>query len=249
MSNFVLLDPAVHQDIKIKAHSNFAFSKNQNLVSLVVHEFGAAASSFPVVYLKEPQQGQFRAVAMLSLITGENHFYSEQEWQAVHLPYAFMRTPFELGPDPKQEKTLSLYIDEQSDYVNDLEGEVLYLDGEPSQFLQQVQSKMAEYYQQEQLTHQFTQQLLKHNLLKEIELLIEFVDGKKTGIKDIYTIDEEVLRQLDDTTILELNKDNFLLPIHGISSSIIQVNRLIKQHNNRSENKILGVQMRVSTEE
>ena len=249
MSNYVLLDPAKHQDLKIKAHSNFAFSQDQHQVSLVVHEFGAAASSFPVVYMKEPQQGQFRAVAMLSLITGENHFYNEQEWQAVHLPYAFLRAPFELGLDPSKEKTLTLYIDEQSDYVNDVQGEVLYLDGEPSQFLQQVQSKMAEYYQQEQLTHQFTQELLKLKLLKEIELLVEFVDGKKSRIKGIYTIDEEALRELDDTAILGLNKSNFLLPIHAISSSLIQVNRLIKQHNVCSENKILGVQMRVNAEE
>jgi len=249
MSNYVLLDPAKHQDIKIKAHSDFAFSKHQHQVSLVVHEFGAAASSFPVVYMKEPQQGQFRAVALLSFIAGENHFYSDNDWQAVHLPSAFLRTPFELGPDPNQEKTLTLYINDQSDYVNDSEGEALYLDGEPSQFLQQVQSKMAEYYQQEQLTYQFTQQLLKNKLLKEIELLIEFVDGKKTGIKGIYTIDEEVLRQLDDATILQLNRDNYLLPIHAISSSLIQVNRLIKQHNYCSENKILGVQMRVISEE
>lgn len=249
MSNYVLLDPAKHQDIKIKAHSNFSFSKHQHQVSLVVHEFGAAASSFPVVYMKEPQQGQFRAVALLSLIAGENHFYSDKEWQGVHLPSAFLRTPFELGPDPSQEKTLTLYLDDHSDYVNTTEGEALYQDGEPSQFLQQVQSKMADYYQQEQLTHQFTQQLLTLKLLKEIELHLEFSDGKKNGIKGIYTIDEERLRQLDDATILELNKANFILPIHGIVLSLIQVNRLIKYHNNCSENKILGVQMRVSTEE
>lgn len=249
MSNYVLLDPAKHQDLKIKPHSNFAFSQHQHQVSLVVHEFGAAASSFPVVYMKEPQQGQFRAVSMLSLIAGENHFYHEHEWQAVHLPYAFLRKPFELGPDPSQEKTLTIYVDEESDYANNLEGEALFQEGQASQFLQQVQSKMAEYYQQEQLTHQFTQQLLTLKLLKEIELLIEFVDGKKTGIKGIYTINEEVLRQLDDATVLQLNKDNFLLPIHAMSLSLIQVNRLIKQHNKCSENKILGVQMRVNAEE
>lgn len=249
MSNYVLLDPAKHQDLKIKSHSNFAFSQHQHQVSLVVHEFGAAASSFPVVYMKEPQQGQFRAVGMLSLIAGENHFYNEKEWQAVHLPYAFLRKPFELGPDPNQEKTLTLYIDEESDYVNNVEGEALFQKGEASQFLQQIQSKMAEYYQQEQLTHQLTQRLLELNLLKEIELLIEFIDGKKTAIKGIYTVNEEVLRQLDDTRVLQLNKDNFLLPIHAMSLSLIQVNRLIKQHNKHSENKILGVQMRVNTEE
>lgn len=249
MSNYVLLDPAQHQDIKIKPHSNFAFSEHQHHASLVVHEFGAAASSFPVVYMKEPTQGQFRAVAMLSLVAGANPFFTEQEWLAVHVPSAFLRKPFEFGPDPVQEKTLTIYIDEQSDYLSQSEGEALYQNGEPSQFLLQIQQKMAEYYQQEQLTHQFTQQLLKLNLLKEIELMMEFSDGKKTQVKGIYTIDEEALRQLPEADILDLNKKNFLLPIHAILSSLIQVNRLIKQHNYRSESKILGVQMRVNAEE
>lgn len=249
MSNYVVLNPERHQELKIKTLSNFAFSQHQHQVSLVVHEFASAASSFPVVYMKEPQQGQFRAVAMMSLIAGENPFYDENEWQGVHVPYAFTRRPFELGPDPEQDKTLTLYVDDKSEYVSESEGEPLYKEGQASQFLQQVQSKMADYYQQEQLSLQFTQQLLHLKLLKEIELLIEFKDGNKSAIKGIYTIDEETLRALDDTQILQLNRDNFLLPIHAALSSLVQVNRLIKQHNYRSENKILGVQMRVNAEE
>lgn len=249
MSNYVLLDPATHQDIKIKPHNNFAFSKHQHHASLVVHEFGAAASSFPVVYMKEPTQGQFRAVALLSLLAGDNVFFTEQEWLAVHVPSAFLRKPFELGPDPTQDKTLTIYIDEQSDYISQTEGEALYQNGEATKFLQQIQSKMGEYYQQEQLTHQFTQKLLALNLLKEIELTIDFKDGKKTRVKGIYTVDEEALRQLPESTVLELNNHNFLLPIHAILSSLIQINRLIKQHNYRLENTISGVQMRVNAEE
>lgn len=249
MSKYVLLDPAKHQDVKIKSHNNFAFSEHQHHASLVVHEFGAAASSFPVVYMKDPQQGQFRAVAMLSLLAGENLFFGKQEWQGVHVPYAFLRHPFELGPDPTQDKTLTIYIDEQSDYLSESDGEALYQQGEASQSLQKIQSTMAEYYQQEQLTHQFTQQLLDGNLLKEIEFVMGFADGKKTRVKGIYTIDEEALRQLDDAAILQFNKQNFLLPMHSILSSLIQVNRLIKLHNQRAENKILGVQMRVNAEE
>jgi len=249
MSNYVLLDPEKHQDIKIKPHSNFAFSKNQHHASLVVHEFGAAASSFPVVYMKEPTQGQFRAVGLLGLVAGHNVFFTEQEWLAVHVPSAFLRAPFELGPDPEKDKTLTIYINEQSDYVNNSQGEALFQNGEPSQFLHQVQDKMSEYYQQEQVSHEFTQKLLFLSLLKEIELIINFSDGKKTRVKGIYTIDEEALRKLPDTDIVELNKQNYLLPIHAMLSSLVQVNRLIKHHNHCSENTILGVQMRANAGE
>lgn len=249
MSNYVLLDQTKHQDLKIKSHTNYAFAQNQHHSSVVVHEFAAAASSFPIVYMKDTQTGQFRAVAMFSLVSGKNLFFSDTEWLGVYVPSAFLRHPFELGPDPAQEKTLTLYLDEQSDYITADEGEALYQDKEPSQFLQSVQNKMAEYYQQESLSHQFTQKLLSLNLLKEIELLIDFADGKKSRVKGIYTIDEEALRALDDETILALNKQNFLLPIHAMLSSLTQINRLIKLHNNSAEPKILGVQMRVDAEE
>ena len=65
----------------------------------------------------------------------------------------------------------------------------------------------------------------------------------------VYTIDDEALRQLPDAAVLELNQQNLLLPIHAMLSSLLQVNRLIKQHNLSSENTIMGVQMRVNAEE
>jgi hypothetical protein len=249
MPQYVLLDPTKHQTVKIKKHADFAFAQKQHHSALVVHEFASAASSFPIVLMKDNETGQFRSVAMFSLISGENSFYNKDEWQGVHVPYAFLRHPFELGPDPEQDKTLTLYLDEKSEYLSDTHGEALYADNQASLFLQSVQSKMAEYYQQERLSHDFIQCLLGLNLLKEIELLVDYSDSKKNRIKGIYTIDEEALRQLSDESVLALNKQNYLLPIHAMLSSLSQINRLIKLHNKHAEPKINGVQMRVNAEE
>lgn len=249
MPNYVLLNPAQHQGLKITASNDFAFCQQHHHCPLVVHEFGSAASSFPVIYLKDSQQGQFRAVGLLSLITGHNSFYCDQQWTAVHVPYAYTRIPFELGPDPEQDKTLTVYLDLDSEAVNENHGEALYENGQATQFLQKVEQKMLEYYQQEQLSHRFTQQLLTLNLLQEMELLLEFADGKISRLKGLYTINEQALRQLSDEQILALNQQNFLLPIHAMLTSLVQVNRLIKQHNSRSDNTISGVKMRVIAEE
>jgi hypothetical protein len=244
MAQYVPLDPQQHKALRVKSHSGFAFAQTQNHCALNVHEFGAAASSFPVMYMKDPQQGQFRAVALFGLVAGNNLYCAGDDWLGVYVPDTFGRRPFDLGPDPEQEKTLTLNIDQQSDYLSETEGEALYAADEPTQFLQRVQQKMAEYYQQEKLSHEFLKLLLDNKLLKEMALLIDFADGKKNRVVGLYTIDEEALRQLDDETVLALNQRNFLMPMYAMLNSLIQINRLIKLHNNSAQPKILAVNMR-----
>jgi hypothetical protein len=218
-------------------------------MALTVNEFGHASSSYPIVFMKDPKQGQFRAVAMLGLMPGKNLFYSEQEWLGIHVPDAILRAPFELGPDPTQDKTLTLYIDEQSEYVSIEQGEALFDGQEPTQFLYQVQQKVADYYQNELATQQFTQQLIEHKLLHEIDLLVAFDDGKKNRFKGMYTINEEALRELSDDTVLAFSKLNYLMPVHAMLASLNNLNRLMKLHNKSFQPKISGIQMQFANEE
>jgi hypothetical protein len=249
MSQFVLLDPKQHQNIRINAHDKFIHTANHHQAALTVNEFGHASTSYPVVFMKDPKRGQFRATAMLGLMPGKNLFYSEQEWHGTHIPDAILRTPFELGPDPAQDKTLTLYIDEQSEYVSSEEGDALFEGEEPTQLLRQVQQKISDYYQNELATQQFLQLLIEHKLLHEIDLLVAFEDGKKNRFKGTYTINEEALRDLNDETVLAFNKQNYLLPVHAMLTSLSNFNRLIKLHNNSERPKITGIQMQVPQEE
>jgi len=249
MPQYVLLDPKQHQAIKVVAHDNFRHTAAQHQVPLTVKEFGHASSSYPVVFMKDMQQGKLRSVAMLGLLQGENLFYSEQEWLGIHVPDAILRTPFELGPDPTQDKTLTLFIDEQSEYVSTQQGEALFDDQGPSQFLRQVQQKMTDYYQNELATQQFTEQLIKHKLLHEIDFLLAFDDGKKNRLKGMYSINEEALRELSDDTVLAFTKLNYFMPIHAMLASLNNLNRLIKLHNNSEQAKITGIKMQLVNEE
>jgi hypothetical protein len=249
MSNYVRVDPTQHGEVKILPHANFKHAAAHHHVPLTANEFGHASSSYPLVFMKDAQQGQFRAVAMLGLLAGKNVFFTEDEWLGVYVPAAILRAPFELGPDPQQAKTLTLYIDEDSDYVSKNQGEALFDGGEASQFLQQVQKNIADYYQHELASHKFVAQLLEHNLLKEIELLVEFDDQQRNRIKGLYTINEEVLAQLPGTVLVDFHKQNYLMPIHAMLASLIQLNRLMKLHNSSAQQKITAIQMRASVGE
>ncbi len=249
MPQYVLLDPKQHQKIKIVAHDTFRHTAAQHQVPLTVNEFGHASSSYPVVFMKDMQQGKLRSVAMLGLLQDKNLFYSEQEWLGIHVPDAIIRAPFELGPDPTQDKTLTLFIDEKSEYVSSEQGEALFEGQEPSQLLRQVQQKMTDYYQNELATQQFTEHLIKHKLLHEIDFLLAFDDGKKNRLKGMYTINEEALRELSDDTVLAFTKLNYFMPVHAMLASLNNLNRLIKLHNSSDQPKITGIKMQLVNEE
>lgn len=249
MPQYALLSPEQHNELKIQPKCNFSYAAKQHQAPLTANEFGFAASSFPVVFMKDPVQGQFRPVVLFALVAGHNLFVKDNEWLGTFVPSAMLRQPFELGPDPQQEKSLTLYIDEKSGYVSDTQGEPLYEQGQPTQYLLQVQKNIADYYQNELDTHDFTQHLLHYALLREMELLIDFNDDTKTRVKGLYTIDEEKLGKLPDTDVLALNRKNYLVPIHAMLTSIHQLNRLITLHNSCLQPTVRGVQMRTVTEE
>jgi hypothetical protein len=249
MPQYVLLDPKQHQQTKINAHGNYQHTASMHQMSLTVNEFGHASSSYPVVFMKDPKQGKFRAVAMFGLIPRKNLFYSEQEWLGIHVPDAMLRAPFELGPAPTEDKTLTLYIDEQSEYVSTEKGEALFDGNEPTQFLHQVQQKIADYYQNEVATQEFTKQMIEHKLLQEIDLLVTFDDGKKNRFKGLYTINEGALRELSDDIVLAFTKLNYFMPMHAMLASLNNINRLIKLHNNSFQPKINGIKMQLTNEE
>lgn len=249
MSNYVLLDAVKHQKKKIIPHTNFKHSAKQHQVPMTINEFVQASTSFPVVFMKDPQEGKLHATALLGLIAGKNLSFTQRDWLGTYVPASILRAPFELGPDVQNDKTLTLYVDEDSPYLSENEGEALFGDEQPTQCLLQVQKVFADYFKNEIATQNFITQLLANNLLKEIQLSIQYENGDSLQVKGIYTINESALRMLSDALVIDFNKQGYLMAIHAMLASLGQVNRLIKLHNDSEEPKIAGVQMRLDSGE
>jgi hypothetical protein len=249
MTNYVLLDAVKHQKKRILPHTNFNHSSQQHHASLTINEFVQASTSFPVVFMKDPQEGKLHATALLGFIAGKNLHFTQNDWLGTHVPASILRAPFELGPDLQNDKTLALYVDEDSQYLSESEGQALF-DGEnQTQSLLQVQKVFADYFRDEIETQKFVAQLLKYNLLTEIELVIQYENNSSMKIKGIYTINQSELRLLSDDLVIDFNKKDYLTAVHAMLASLGQVNRLIKLHNGSEEQKIAGVQMRIDSGE
>lgn len=247
MTNLVPLNNVQHKGVKIVSRSNFSDVANKNSMSLTAEEIAAAASSFPTVLIKDANTATFHCVALFGFEAGQNLFCIDgaSRWEGLYIPMAIQRAPFSLGPDPEQDKTLMLYLDEGSEQISQHSGSALYEEnGVETAFLKSVTKQMSDYFNAELVTQKFVSTLLEKDLVKEIELLIQFDSERTKRIKGLYTINEEKLNELDEETVVAFFKQNFFVPIYAMLNSITQLNRLFRLHNNVASEKILSLNMR-----
>jgi hypothetical protein len=248
MSNPVCLDPSKHQQLRVLAHSNFKHAANNQVAALTADEFGGAASSYPVVLIKDQQSGQFRSVALLGLKPNQNLFYSQSDWHGIYMPSSVLREPFMLGPDPNKDKTLTVYLDEDSVYVSKEQGEPLFDSQGETGFLKGVQRNLADNFQNEIATQTLINELIKHGLVQELSIQIKDQQNATSGLKGLYSISETALRELPKDVQYEWHEKNYFLPIHAMLISLNQFKRLIKLNNATGNTHISGMQISVVQE-
>lgn len=251
MKNAVPLNNVTHQHIRITPRASFADVADKNSMALTVNEVAAAASSFPIVFVKDGNSGNFHCVALFAFEAGQNLYCTDdnKQWEGVYVPAAMQREPFSLGPDPQHDKTVMIYLDDNSEQISSTDGNALYdKDGLETGFLKSINKQLSDYFDAELLSQNFIKILLAHNLLKEIELLIKFNSDRTKRIKGIYTIDEEKLAALDNETVLAFFKQNLFVPIYAALSSITQFNRMLRLQNTATAEKIVNLNMRAAGE-
>lgn len=247
MSKTKPVHPAQHATLKVKEQIDYNELAQQQFSALTAQEFAQAASSYPIVMLKDGQSGIFVSVALWGLETGQNLLFnaSNNHWDAVHLPNEVQCQPFSIGPVDGEENTLTMHIHEASELVNETEGRALFDGEEETPFLKSMQAKLSEHYQHQVFTRDFINILLEHGLLKEIELIVAYQDNKIRRVKGLYTINEEALAKLEQETVMAFFKRNLFVPIYAMLSSLTQFNRLMKLNNqNEALPAISRLQMR-----
>lgn len=242
-------DLAKHGKLKIVEKSTFTHTKHQQFVALTVDEFAQAASSYPLVFLKDSRTGDFQSVALLGFEQGQNLYLSDSGWAGVFVPFSINKDPFSLGPTDGDNSKLTLYIDESSDNISQSEGITLVDSQGESGFLKGVQQKLSSYLHNQMISNKLVKLLSEKALLKEIELLVQFDSARQKRIKGLYTIDEDALKNLDEDSIQTFFKANYFVPIYAMLSSITQFNRLLQLHNVNCKEKIVKLQMRAAGEQ
>jgi hypothetical protein len=244
MANIVPVRKDLHKNLKVSAQRNLSHAANQHIVPVNAREFAQAATSFPVVFVKDPESSRVRSVVMLGLEAGENLYYQDEKWNALYAPQSIGMVPFVLGLDPEKEKTLTTCIDLESPFVGE-DKEIALFDeeGNETDFFKNVQESLGRMYESEVASEKFIQEMVDNDLLQELELAINFADGDKKKLVGIFTINEEKVQKLSDDQVLDFHKRGLFVPIYAMLGSLGQINRLIQLRNDRSDKKISGIKI------
>ena len=220
------LNNDAHKDIKVKKTQSFDHAKSQHLSIVVAHEFAKVAIDCPVVFVKDPESGQFRAVAMLGLEPNENLFYSRSKWKGTYIPANLRAYPFALAGDENSDQ-LALCIDESSKLINKKDGEALFNeDGSETEFLNNRKEFLGQLIEQNRITKQFIKFLTDNELLAPQSLSLNLEDGSSHDLNGLYVINEKKLNELSDDVYLEIRKRGYMAPIYSQLSSMNQLQNL-----------------------
>ena len=220
------INKAAHANHKVKTVDNFNFASKFHIASVMVHEFVRAASVYPIVFLEDKNQDEFRPVTLLSLDAGENLFVGEDgKWQASYVPAIIRRYPFALAKMPEQDN-YTVCIDEDSEYVGTEDGQPLFNEsGEPTEVIENVKRYLGELQQMEAFTKEFCNFLAENNLFTPLNMRVRALAQVK-NVTGCYVINEERLNNLSDNKFLDIKAKRYLAPIYSHLTSLSQIERL-----------------------
>jgi hypothetical protein len=245
MANIVPVKKDQHKNLKVATKRDLKHVEKQHIAPITAREFAQAATSYPVVFVKDPDVEHYRSVIMLGLESGENLYYGEKRWNALFVPQSIGMVPFALGLDPEKEKTLTTCIDLDSPFVGeDKENALFDENGKETEFFNNVQESLGRLYESEVATEKFIKEIVENDLLQELELNITFADGERKKLVGVYTINEEKMQNLPDEKVLDFYKRGLFVPMHAMLGSLGQINRLIQLRNDSEHpKKVVNVQI------
>ena len=218
MTNIVPLNSELHRSLRVDAFA----AEQRNFVGVIVNEFPQLALHFPILFSKDAETGAFYCGAMLGFDKEENLF--AEDGARLYRPLNLQRGPFyTAGTD--------LAIDLDSPKVGS--GEALFdAAGAPTAYLKSVMGLFRDLVPGIERSRVFTETLLGLKLIEPIDIEIGFDDGTSRSLAGLYTIDQDALRELPDSQILDLFRRGYLQLAYLMTASLGHVSALARKKNN-----------------
>ncbi len=227
-----------HAGKKIKQIEGFGFASQFHIASVMMHEFVRAAAIYPVVFLEDKEQDEFRPVALLGLDAGENLFVNHDtgRWEGSYIPAIIRRYPFALA-STGEEGQFTVCIDEDSSLVSDSDGVPLFNeDGTPAEALENVKRYLGELQQMDAFTRACCKYLQEHNMFTPLNMRVRQADNVR-NISGCYVVNEERLYNVSDERFLEMRDRRYLPAIYAHLGSLAQIERLMQLKDQRKGNE------------
>ena len=237
MSNSVILNNAIHKDLKVITKTGEAYGSNVMHAMTFPAEFRDVQSCYPIFFCKDPATGQFYPTALFGFEKDQNLFLHGDSWEASYIPMMIKRHPFLIGfqADPEKgegAKKPIISIDMDNPRISQTEGETLFTDsGDPSEYLKQSMARLEAIHRGHEHNKLFIEALLKNELLQSFTLEITLNNGSNNKLSGFYTIDEENLHKLGAEALASLHSQGFLQAIYMTVASFARIRPMIDKQN------------------
>ncbi|HEY2676769.1 MAG TPA: SapC family protein [Steroidobacteraceae bacterium] len=226
MTNIVLLNSQTHRSLCVHVEPSARYGDNQRFVQVVVAEIPHLVMQYPVLLSKAADTGAFFCGAMLGVDEGENLFLREGGHEG-YRPLNLQRMPFYVSG-------AELGIDLDHPRIAQERGQALFTEqGEATPYLESIKSAFRDLKPGIEMTKAFIDTLMKLKLVEPIDIKLGFDDGSKRELAGLYTINQSVLRELPDASVLELFRRGYLQLIYLMIASLKQVPVLARKKNDR----------------
>jgi len=207
----------------------FDFMAKQHFVPLTAQEFGAAATSYPVVFAGDEKT----PIAIMGIRPSENLFVNEGMFEQDHYMPAFARRyPFVLANDDANQRRV-VCVDMDADCVTNKKPERPFFEKNDASAFTQEAIQFLENFEQNRA---FTDVLVKR--FKELDLFemkdMHFQGNNPDGslaerqkIAEYFAVTDEKLRALDEKTLKELNDSGMLAAAYAHMLSLGNWQRLV----------------------
>ncbi|MGI4732458.1 MAG: SapC family protein [Janthinobacterium lividum] len=226
MTSITVLDLAAHAAIRAGGRQ-VPLGADRRFVEIAPREVTMAAITFPVMVTKNADSGAFLLGAVLGVDEGENLYLDQMNDGDVYRPLQLQREGFWIAQD-------QVAADLDHPRFKTGSGERLYDDeGSPTPFLQGVMEALKELRGGVSMSAVLLPRLVELGLLVPIDISLDFDDGSRRTLQDLYSIDQDALRTLDDAIVLDLFRRGYLQVVYLMIASLKNIPRLAKMKNER----------------
>lgn len=231
MAKLTALNSKYHADLKIGNDSGVIYARNSHMMALRVTEVAQATVDFPVM-ISRMSNGAMSLSALTSFEPHKNLFVSHGDWVSSFKPTAMKAYPLFLMKDDEGGDAPVLGIDDESEALSKSDGYALF--DKKGQFSLQVKQRQAQLMEDSKNmvhTFQFFETLSELDLIRSVDLAINYVDGQVNRIRGFSMIHEDNLQSLLSDRLTELRDKGYLAPIYAMLFSVFQFNALIRRNN------------------
>ena len=207
----------------------YAFVAQTHVVPLTVTEFAPAALSFPVIFLGDTKQ----PLAVMGLRSGENLYVSaEGDFKPeAYIPAYVRRYPFVFANNQPADRMI-LCIDRKAEFLTEGGQAPLFVDGKPSDYVNQAMEFCTNFEQERQRTDSFVKLLTDLDLFEVREAVFtprdaNGVAGTPQKLADYFAVSEDKLKALPVEKLAELRDNGALGQIYAHLVSLLGWDRLI----------------------